>query len=203
MDLSYENKMYAKGYRTVCGVDEAGRGPLAGPVFAAAVILPRDYAHPFIDDSKKLKEKRREEVYADIIRDATAWAVGIANEHEIDAFNILNATFLAMRRAVDGLIVRPDFAYIDGNQHPLTGVTEQTLIKGDALCMSVAAASIVAKVSRDRFMLTLAEKYPEYGFEKHKGYGTALHYEMIEKYGISPVHRKTFLKGIVIKESAV
>lgn len=200
MDFTYENSAYADGHKAVCGIDEAGRGPLAGPVCAGAVILPREYTHPFLNDSKRLTEKRREEVYEDIIRDAAAWAVGFATEQEIDRINIVNATFLAMRRAVEGLSIRPDFAYIDGNLYPHTGVTEQTLIKGDALCMSVAAASVVAKVSRDRFMLELAEKYPAYRFEKHKGYGTALHYEMLEAYGVSPIHRRTFLKGLKLKE---
>ncbi len=200
MDFTYENSAYAKGFAAVCGIDEAGRGPLAGPVCAGAVILPRDYEHPILNDSKKLTEKRREEVYEDIIKDAAAWAVGFATEQEIDRINIVNATFLAMKRAVEGLSILPDFAYIDGNLYPHTGVVEQTLIKGDALCMSVAAASIVAKVSRDRLMLELSEKYPEYRFEKHKGYGTALHYEMLEMYGVSPVHRRTFLKGLNLKE---
>ena len=200
MDFTYENNAYIRGFSAVCGVDEAGRGPLAGPVYAAAVILPRGYTHPVLNDSKKLSEKRREEVFADIVRDAVAFAVGVATEREIDEINILNATFLAMKRAVDGLSVRPDFAYIDGNQYPHTGIAEETIIKGDALCMSVAAASVVAKVSRDLFMLTLADKYPEYQFEKHKGYGTALHYEMLRKYGVSPVHRRSFLRGLNLRE---
>ena len=197
LDFSYEKEAHDNGYRVVCGVDEAGRGPLAGPVFAAAVILPENYSHEILNDSKKLSEKKRELVYDDIIRDAVSYSVGITTEKEIDDINILNATFLAMKRAVDGLAIKPDLAYIDGNQYPKTGVKEVTIIKGDSKCMSVAAASIIAKVSRDRFMMQVAERYPEYEFKKHKGYGTKLHYEMIEKYGVSPVHRRSFLKKIL------
>lgn len=197
LDFSYEIEAHENGYNVVCGVDEAGRGPLAGPVFAAAVILPENYSHEILNDSKKLSEKKRDLVYDDIVRDAICWSVGTADEKEIDEINILNATFLAMKRAVDGLKIKPDLAYIDGNQYPKTGIKEITIVKGDSKCMSVAAASIIAKVSRDRFMLEIAEKYPEYQFSKHKGYGTKLHYEMIEKYGVSPVHRRTFLKKIL------
>ena len=197
LDFTYEIEAHENGYKVVCGVDEAGRGPLAGPVFAAAVILPDNYTHEVLNDSKKLSEKKRDLVYDDIIKDAVCWSVGIADEKEIDDINILNATFLAMKRAVDGLEIKPDLAYIDGNQYPKTGVKEITIVKGDSKCMSVAAASIIAKVSRDRFMMEIAEKYPEYQFSKHKGYGTKLHYEMIEKYGVSPVHRRTFLKKIL------
>lgn len=197
LDFSYEIEAHENGYTVVCGVDEAGRGPLAGPVFAAAVILPQNYTHEILNDSKKLSEKKRDIVYDDIIRDAVAYSVGIATEKEIDEINILNATFLAMKRAVDGLSIKPDLAYIDGNQYPKTGVKEVTIVKGDSKCMSVAAASIIAKVSRDRFMLEIAEEYPQYEFAKHKGYGTKLHYEMIEKYGVSPVHRRSFLKKIL------
>ncbi len=200
LDYSYEQKAHDAGYTVVCGVDEAGRGPLAGPVYAAAVILPENYTHPVLNDSKKLTEKKRDEVFDDIVRDAVAYSVGFATEKEIDEINILNATFLAMKRAVDGLSVKPDLAYIDGNQYPKTGVKEVTIVKGDAKCMSVAAASVLAKVSRDRFMLEMAEKYPEYQFPKHKGYGTKLHYEMIEKYGVSEIHRKSFLKKILNKD---
>lgn len=196
LDYSYEIKAHNNGFKVVCGVDEAGRGPLAGPVFAGAVILPENYSHPVLNDSKKLSEKKRDEVYEDIIKDAVAWSVGIATEKEIDEINILNATFLAMKRAVDGLQIKPDFAYIDGNRYPKTGVTEETIVKGDGKCISVAAASIIAKVSRDRLMYELDKKYPQYCFAQHKGYGTKLHYEMIKKYGISEIHRKTFLKNI-------
>ncbi|MBE6751974.1 MAG: ribonuclease HII [Ruminococcaceae bacterium] len=197
LDYSYEITAHEKGYKVVCGIDEAGRGPLAGPVFAAAVILPENYSHPVLNDSKKLSEKKRDAVYEDIIKDAVCYSVGIATEEEIDEINILNATFLAMKRAVEGLSIKPDFAYIDGNQYPKTGVKEETIVKGDGKCISVAAASIIAKVSRDRFMLEIDKQYPEYQFSKHKGYGTKLHYEMIEKYGVSKVHRRTFLKKIL------
>ncbi len=197
LDFSYEAEAHEKGFAVVCGVDEAGRGPLAGPVFAAAVILPENYTHEILNDSKKLSEKKRDIVFDDIIRDAVAYSVGIATEKEIDEINILNATFLAMKRAVEGLSIKPDLAYIDGNQYPRTGVKEITIVKGDGKCMSVAAASIIAKVSRDRYMLKVAEEYPEYQFPKHKGYGTKLHYEMIEKYGVSPVHRRSFLKKLL------
>ena len=197
LDYSYEITALEKGYKVVCGIDEAGSGPLAGPVFAAAVILPENYSHPVLNDSKKLSEKKRDAVYEDVIKDAVCYSVGIATEEEIDKINILNATFLAMKRAVEGLSVKPDFAYIDGNQYPKTGVKEETIVKGDGKCISVAAASIIAKVSRDRFMLEIDKQYPEYQFSKHKGYGTKLHYEMIEKYGVSKVHRKTFLKKIL------
>lgn len=197
LDYSYEITAHEKGYKVVCGIDEAGRGPLAGPVFAAAVILPENYSHPVLNDSKKLSEKKRDAVYDDIIKDAVCYSVGIATEEEIDEINILNATFLAMKRAVEGLVIKPDFAYIDGNQYPKTGVKEETIVKGDGKCISVAAASIIAKVSRDRFMLEIDKQYPEYQFSKHKGYGTKLHYEMIEKYGVSKVHRRTFLKKIL------
>lgn len=197
LDYSYEIQAHNEGFTVVCGVDEAGRGPLAGPVFAGAVILPENYTHEILNDSKKLSEKKRDLVYDDIIKDAIAWSVGIATEKEIDDINILNATFLAMKRAVDGLNIKPDLAFIDGNRYPNTGVKEVTIVKGDSKCMSVAAASIIAKVSRDRFMLQMAEKYPQYQFEKHKGYGTKLHYEMIEQFGVSEIHRRTFLKSIL------
>ena len=197
LDYSYEIMAHENGYKVVCGIDEAGRGPLAGPVFAAAVILPENYSHPVLNDSKKLSEKKRDAVYDDIIKDDLSYSVGIATEEEIDEINILNATFLAMKRAVDGLNIKPDFAYIDGNQYPKTGVKEETIVKGDGKCISVAAASIIAKVSRDRFMLEIDKQYPEYQFSKHKGYGTKLHYEMIEKYGVSKVHRRSFLKKIL------
>ena len=199
LDYSYENDAHNEGYTIVCGVDEAGRGPLAGPVFAGAVILPENYTHEILNDSKKLSEKKRDLVYDDIIRDAVSWSVGIATEQEIDEINILNATFLAMKRAVEGLVIKPDLAFIDGNRYANTGVKEITIVKGDSKCMSVAAASIIAKVSRDRFMQDVDKQYPQYQFSKHKGYGTKLHYEMIEQFGVSPVHRKTFLKNIIGK----
>ena len=196
MDYSYEKQAHAAGYAVVCGVDEAGRGPLAGPVYAAAVILPEGYEHPVLNDSKKLTAAKREKVFDDIIRDAVAYSIAFADEKEIDEMNILRATFLAMKRAVDGLSQRPDLAIIDGNLLPNTGVKETALVQGDAKCMSVAAASVLAKVSRDRAMLELDAKYPQYAFAKHKGYGTKLHYERIAQYGISDVHRRSFLKNL-------
>lgn len=197
MDYSYEKLAIEKGFKTVCGIDEAGRGPLAGPVYAAAVILPIDLEIDGLNDSKKLTEKKREALFDVICEKAISYSIGIATEQEIDEINILNATFLAMRRAVDGLSVKPDYALIDGNQHPKLSIPDETVVKGDGKSMSIAAASILAKVSRDRFMLDIAKKYPEYCFEKHKGYGTKLHYEMIEKYGVSSVHRRSFLKKIL------
>lgn len=197
LDYSYEIQAHNEGFTIVCGVDEAGRGPLAGPVFAGAVILPENYSHEILNDSKKLSEKKRDLVYDDIIRDAISWSVGMATEKEIDEINILNATFLAMKRAVEGLGMKPDLAFIDGNRYPNTGVKEITIVKGDSKCMSVAAASIIAKVSRDRYMLEMDKKYPQYQFSKHKGYGTKLHYEMIDQFGVSEIHRRTFLKNIL------
>lgn len=196
MTYEYEHMLKEKGYETICGVDEAGRGPLAGPVFAAAVILPDGLEDLGINDSKKLNEKKRDVLYDLICEKAIAWSVAFADEKEIDEINILNATFLAMKRAVDGLPIRPDIALIDGNRKPGTGVEEMTIVKGDAKSISIAAASILAKVSRDRALLALDKQYPEYMFAKHKGYPTALHYEMIKKYGISPVHRLSFLKNL-------
>lgn len=196
-DYEYESKASAMCYGCICGVDEAGRGPLAGPVYAAAVILPQGLVIEGLNDSKKLSEKKRELLYDKVTENAIAWSVGIATEQEIDEVNILQATYLAMRRAVEGLDVKADYALIDGNRMPPLSIDGETVIKGDALSMSIAAASIIAKVSRDRFMLEIDEKYPEYQFSKHKGYGTALHYEMIEKYGISPVHRRSFLKKLL------
>lgn len=196
MTYEYENMLKEKGYSAVCGIDEAGRGPLAGPVFAAAVILPDDMGDIGINDSKKLSEKKRDALFDIIKEKAVAWSVGSASEQEIDEINILNATFLAMKRAVEGLSVKPDIALVDGNRKPNTGIEEMTLVKGDAKSISIAAASILAKVSRDRYLLELDEKYPEYQFRKHKGYPTALHYEMIKEHGISPVHRLSFLKNL-------
>ncbi len=196
-DYEYESKASAMGYGNICGVDEAGRGPLAGPVYAAAVILPQDLVIDGLNDSKKLSEKKRELLYDKVIENAIAWSVGVATEQEIDEVNILQATYLAMRRAVEGLEVKAGYALVDGNRMPPLSIDGETVIKGDALSMSIAAASIIAKVSRDRFMLEIDEKYPEYQFSKHKGYGTALHYEMIEKYGVSPVHRRSFLKKLL------
>lgn len=197
--LEYENNALNNGYEVICGVDEAGRGPLAGPVYAAAVILPKGHIVEGVNDSKKISEKKRELLFDKIISECVSYSVGIATEKEIDEINILQATFLAMRRAVDGLAIKPDIAFIDGNRKPGLDIEEQVIVKGDAKSANIAAASIIAKVSRDRYMLQMAEKYPQYQFEKHKGYGTKLHYEMIEKYGISPIHRKTFLKKVLNK----
>lgn len=194
--LKYENEAFDNGFNCVCGVDEAGRGPLAGPVCAAAVILPKGCIIEGLNDSKKLSEKRREQLFDVITKKAVAYSIAMASEKEIDEINILQATFLAMRRAVESLEIKPDFVIVDGNRDPLLGIKTMTLVKGDALCESVAAASVLAKVTRDRYMLDMCEKYPEYQFQKHKGYGTKLHYEMIEKYGISDIHRKTFLKKL-------
>ena len=195
--LKYENRAYDNGYEAVCGVDEAGRGPLAGPVYAAAVILPSDCVIEGLNDSKKLTEKKREALFDEIKEKALAYGIASADEKEIDEINILNATFLAMKRAIASLSVKPDLALIDGNQKPHTDIEEVTVIKGDAKSMSIAAASVLAKVSRDRFMLEMAEKYPQYEFARHKGYGTKLHYEKIAQYGVCDIHRRTFLKKIL------
>jgi len=196
--FEYEREMQLKGYKIVCGVDEAGRGPLAGPVFAAAVILDENAVIEGLNDSKKLTEKKREALFDEIREKALDYSITAVDEVTIDRVNILQATYIAMTDAVKGLNVTPDIALIDGNRIPpqLT-VPAQCIVKGDSLCTSIAAASILAKVSRDRFMLLLHEKYPQYNFAKHKGYGTKLHYEMIEEFGISPVHRKSFLKKII------
>lgn len=197
MDYLFEQNAVNAGYKLVCGIDEAGRGPLAGPVYAAAVILPLGLEIEGLNDSKKISEKKREQLFDMICDKADDYSIGIATEQEIDEINILNATFLAMHRAVEGLKAKPDYALIDGNQYPkIPFVTEETVVKGDAKVMSIAAASILAKVSRDRFMLEKAKEYPQYQFEKHKGYGTKLHYEMLKEFGPSPIHRMTFLKKL-------
>lgn len=196
MTYEYENLLKEQGYSLVAGIDEAGRGPLAGPVFAAAVILPDGLGDLGINDSKKLSEKKRDALFELIKEKALAWSVASASEKEIDEINILNATFLAMKRAVDSLKIKPQIALVDGNRKPNTGIEEMTLVKGDSKSISIAAASILAKVSRDRYLKELDGQYPEYQFSKHKGYPTALHYEMIKKHGISPVHRLSFLKNL-------
>lgn len=198
--LEYENAALNSGFEFVCGIDEAGRGPLAGPVYAAAVILPKGHIVEGVNDSKKISEKKRDLLFDKIIDECVCYSVGTASEQEIDEINILQATFLAMRRAVAGLEIKPDIALVDGNKKPGLDIAEQTIVKGDSKSANIAAASIIAKVSRDRYMLEMAEKYPQYQFEKHKGYGTKLHYEMLEKYGISPIHRKTFLKKFLNNE---
>lgn len=196
MTYEFETLAQADGFAVVAGVDEAGRGPLAGPVFAAACILPAGLEDAGINDSKKLSEKKRDALY-DLIRErAESWCVASASPEEIDEINILNATFLAMKRAVDGLAVRPDLLLVDGNRCPGTGIPERALVKGDAKSISIAAASILAKVSRDRHMLELDALYPEYRFAQHKGYPTKLHYEMLKAHGVSPVHRRSFLKNL-------
>ena len=196
MDLwEIENEIRADGITPVCGVDEAGRGPLAGRVCAAAVILPQGLVIDGLDDSKKLTEKKREALYDVIIEKALAYGIATADEKEIDEINILQATYLAMNRAFGKLSIKPDMALVDGNRDPKLGVPTQTIVKGDARSMSIAAASILAKVTRDRFMLAMDKKYPEYQFAKHKGYGTKLHYEMLTEYGPSEIHRMTFLKS--------
>ncbi len=182
------------GLRLICGVDEAGRGPLAGPVCAAAVILPEHLQIPGLNDSKKLTDKKRRELFPVIQEQAVAYGIGLASESEIDEINILQATFLAMRRALEQLTVRPEIALIDGNRETDFGLPVKTVVKGDSLSANIAAASILAKVTRDNLMMELAQKYPEYGFEIHKGYGTKAHYEALRTYGPCPIHRKTFLK---------
>ena len=184
----------------LCGVDEAGRGPLAGDVYTAAVVLSDDVLIEGLNDSKKLSEKRREELFDIIIERADDYCIATASVEEIDELNILNATMLAMKRAVGGLKRTPDLALIDGNRLPELTCRAECVIKGDATSASIAAASVLAKVSRDRYMKKLAEEYPQYRFEQHKGYGTKLHYEMLEKYGISDIHRKTFLKKLYDKK---
>lgn len=196
MNYEIEKEYYDNGYKLICGIDEAGRGPLCGPVCAAAVILPLDCEIEGINDSKKLSEKKREAIFEVIKEKAVAYSVAMASAKEIDAINILQATFLAMRRAVGGLSKMPDLALIDGNQKPGLDIDEVTIVKGDSKCISIAAASILAKVTRDRYMRELDEKYPQFCFAKHKGYGTKLHYEMIGEYGICDEHRRTFLKKL-------
>lgn len=194
--LEFEKEALAKGYKSVCGVDEAGRGPLAGPVCAAAVILPEGIIIDGVNDSKKLSEKKRESLF-DVIREqALSYSIAYATVDEIEEINILNATMLAMRRAIDGLDIKADYAMIDGNKIPPIDIDAECIVKGDAKSMSIACASILAKVSRDRLLYKYAEEYPMYGFDKHKGYGTKVHREAILKYGPCPYHRKSFLKKL-------
>lgn len=186
-----------KTYPVICGVDEAGRGPLAGDVYASAVVLNDNVLIDYLNDSKKISESRRENLYDEIIKKADAYCVAVATVEEIDKINILQASLLAMKRAVEGLGIKPDYVLVDGNKLPELDIPAQCIVKGDAKSASIAAASVLAKVSRDRYMKKIAEKYPEYHFEKHKGYGTELHREMILKHGASDIHRKTFLKKIL------
>lgn len=189
-----ENEIYAEGFSLVCGVDEAGRGPLAGPVCAAAVILPRGLEIDGLDDSKKLSEKKREKLYDDIVNAAVSYGIAFASVEEIEQYNILGATFMAMNRAIEQLSPKPELALIDGNRNKGICIESRCVVKGDSKCADIAAASILAKVTRDRYMLEMAEKYPQYRFEQHKGYGTKLHYEMLREYGPSPIHRRDFLR---------
>ena len=190
----YENEAFAEGFSLVCGVDEAGRGPLAGPVCAAAVILPPQLEIPGLNDSKKLTDKKRRELFDVITAEAVSYGIAFASEREIDEINILQATFLAMERALSQLDPKPELALIDGNRARDFGLPVRTIVKGDSLSASVAAASILAKVTRDRFMEEQDEKYPEYGFAIHKGYGTKRHYAALREYGACPIHRRSFLR---------
>lgn len=188
-----ERELHKEGVGPICGVDEAGRGPLAGPVCAAAVILPPEAELPGLNDSKKLSEKKREQLFPEIQRLALAWSVAFASVEEIEERNILGATMLAMNRAISGLSLRPELALIDGNRNREIQVPSRCVVHGDARCASIAAASILAKVSRDRLMVELAREYPQYGFEQHKGYGTKAHYAALREYGPCPAHRPSFL----------
>ena len=189
-----ENSLYAEGYKMICGVDEAGRGPLAGPVCAAAVILPKGLVLPGLNDSKKLTDKKRRELFPIIKEQAIAYGIGLASHEEIDEINILQATYLAMERAIAQLEGKADFALIDGNRAKDFGLPLRTVVKGDSLSASIAAASVLAKVTRDDIMMEMAETYPEYSFDVHKGYGTKAHYEALREHGHSPIHRMSFLK---------
>ena len=191
----FEKEYFEKGYNLIAGIDEAGRGPLAGPVVAAAVILPKGCLIEGVNDSKKLSEKKREKLYDDIIENAIAWGVGIKDNNVIDEINILEATRLAMHEAIENLQVKPDFIFIDAEKKVDTDkIPYLPIIKGDALSISIAAASIIAKVTRDRMMREYDKEYPEYGFEKHKGYGTKVHVEAIKEHGLTPIHRRSFTK---------
>ena len=191
---SIENSWFEKGYHIICGVDEAGRGPLAGPVCAAAVILPPNADIPGLNDSKKLSDKKRRELYPIIKEQAIAYGIAFVDHEKIDEINILQATYMAMGQAIAQLSVKPDLALIDGNRAADFGVPTETVVHGDSLSASIAAASVLAKVSRDDYMLEMAKEYPQYGFEIHKGYGTKAHYAAITEHGTSPIHRMSFLK---------
>ena len=195
--LEFEQKAISKGYKHICGVDEAGRGPLAGPVCAAAVILPENTIIEGVNDSKKLSEKKREALFEVIKANAVSYSIAYSSVEEIESMNILNATMLAMKRAVEGLDIKADYAMIDGNRLPDLAIDSEFIIKGDAKSVSIACASILAKVSRDRLLYKYAEEYPEYGFDKHKGYGTKAHTQAIREYGPCPYHRMSFLKKIL------
>lgn len=201
LTLAEFDSEYRVKYPLVCGCDEAGRGPLAGDVFAAAVVFDEGVVIEGLNDSKKLTEKKREKLFPEIQQKAKYWAIARATVAEIEEINILNCAMLAMKRAVEQLGVTPDICLIDGNKIPELSVAAEAVVKGDGKSQSVAAASVLAKVARDRYMLQMAEKYPEYQFEKHKGYGTKLHYEMIDKYGQCEIHRPSFLKKYYAKKS--
>lgn len=196
----YEDKYLKQGFQLVCGVDEAGRGPLAGPVCAAAVILPSHLDIPGLDDSKKLSDKKRRELFPVIKEKAVAYGIGFADEKEIDNINILQATFLAMERALDNLHIKPEFALIDGNREKDFGIPVETVVHGDSRSASIAAASVLAKVTRDDLMLEMAQSYPQYGFDIHKGYGTKAHYAALIEHGPCPIHRHTFLTKLYGKK---
>lgn len=198
----YDRAVRAEGFPRLCGVDEAGRGPLAGPVCAAAVILPPGLEIPGLNDSKKLTDSRRRELYDVITREAEAWAVALADERVIDEVNILQATFRAMAEAVGGLPAAPDLVLVDGNREPPLAVSLRCVVKGDGTSASIAAASILAKVTRDRLMEALDAQYPQYGFAVHKGYGTRRHYAALEAYGPCPAHRRSFLKKFYERQGA-
>lgn len=196
MDYSYERDYYPLYGPLICGIDEAGRGPLCGPVCAAAVILPEGLALDGLNDSKKLSEKKREQLFPVIQQHAISYGIGMASAEEIDELNILNATFLAMRRAIEQMKIQPAFALVDGNRCKNLGIPSACIVKGDAKVISIAAASILAKVSRDHYMEQLAVQYPQYDLQKHKGYPTKQHYEKIKQFGIAPFYRKSFLKNL-------
>ena len=197
LDLyAYDAQVRGEGYPILCGVDEAGRGPLVGPVVAAAVILPPDFRLEGVNDSKKLSEKKREALFDVIKENAIDYGIGMADHKEIDEINILNATFLAMKRAVEAMNTTPDLVLVDGNRDPKLGLETRCIVKGDGTSASIAAASILAKVTRDRMLIELDKEYPQYHFAKHKGYGTKDHYEQLMAHGICPYHRKTFLKKL-------
>ena len=195
--LAYEKKMWQQDYNYIAGIDEVGRGPLAGPIYACAIIFKKDFIIPEVQDSKKLSEKKRDVLNPKIIESAISYAIGTASEKEIDTINIRQATFLAMKRAIEGLSIKPDYLMVDGFDLPASNIPSEGIIKGDDKSFTIAAASIMAKVSRDSYMKDLDKKYPNYKFAKNKGYGTKEHIEAIKKYGITPIHRKSFLRKII------